>query len=139
MKAPQPHASENREQIYNSRNSIGLLAFMAVRNKSIIYNIRNSIGLLAMALNAELCGRSTIVEIQSAYQPRFTDNIVCLNLQQQKFNRLISHRLNRAAVGLSTIVEIQSAYQPHRAHEPRNRIYNSRNSIGLLACLIVCI
>ena len=53
--------------IYNSRNSIGLLAKAKNRAGVDIYDIRNSIGLLAPFLKLLPTLRSTIVEIPLAY------------------------------------------------------------------------
>ena len=135
--AYQPEEDYKSEyQIYNSRNSFGLLARPVTALSSLtIYNSRNSFGLLASMVR--------------------TDGFT--NLQQQKFIWLISPTNirscgqfiynSRNSFGLlatmffcftsftSTIVEIHLAYQPYRTKRWRVDIYNSRNSFGLLAYL----
>ena len=141
-----------------------------------IYNSRNSIGLLAKSGHNSFIQRSTIVEIPLAYQPPASSALRTTNLQQQKFHWLISLgevdvpplRIynSRNSIGLlavsdgeerifylqqqkfhwlisqllatgqsllSTIVEIPLAYQPWQFYATKAKIYNSRNSIGLLA------
>ena len=102
--------------------------------KSHIYNTRNSIGLLACAPSPSAIDLSTIVEIPLAYQPRIADAKVVprstiveiplayqpqcilvyrpIDLQQQKFHWLISPKQLKNLKPTSTIVEIPLAYQP---------------------------
>ena len=123
-----------------------------------IYNSRNSFGLLANKINLLVTIiPSTIVEIRLAYQPALPEydrlgfiynsrnsfGLLALkkclvqrqnNLQQQKFVWLISpQRIRGRSQSQSTIVEIHLAYQPCQQDTQGCLIYNSRNSFGLLA------
>ena len=122
--------------IYNSRNYRSLLAKSEATDRNLqIYNSRNYRSLLAILYQIHRFQRSTIVDIIEAYQP-FSIIVLLLllstiveiieayqppfirmmskpYLQQQKLQKLTSHRnMANEILNRSTIVEIIEAYQP---------------------------
>ena len=100
--------------IYNSRNYRSLLAKSEATDRNLqIYNSRNYRSLLAILYQIHRFQRSTIVEIIEAYQPPFIRMMSKPYLQQQKLQKLTSHRnMANEILNRSTIVEIIEAYQP---------------------------
>ena len=94
IEAYQPaDAEEHHQQIYNSRNYRSLLAYLSFGRMMKIYNSRNYRSLLAPPDVALSTWISTIVEIIEAYQPSNTFKRMDEDLQQQKLQKLTSHKL----------------------------------------------
>ena len=103
---------QKSKTIYNSRNSIGCVAFITFKGLgSLIYNSRNSIGCVATDKPV------TNIPI---YNSR--NSIGCVAPKQKSFR-----------ITESTIVEIQLAVWPFYYDAAVALIYNSRNSIGCVA------